>query len=232
MLKSSYLGSSRRKILSLYFRMEQFWAWYFRMDQFRALYFKMDQFWDFISEWINFELDISKWINLEPNISEWINFELDISEWINFELDISEWINLEPNISEWINFEPYISDLNIFSHYIGHSVWVIPYESRMSHERILIFRLLFDNQRKWLSGYRIKKKPLPQISNDPWEFQSPIFYQMDQPNRIISSKPSFDCKICGKNTISAFFTATHYCCTQSKMCGSRMPKIFLEAFAR
>ena len=183
MLKSSYLGSSRRKILSLYFRMEQFWAWYFRMDQFRALYFKMDQFWDFISEWINFELDIS------------------------------EWINLEPNISEWINFEPYISDLNIFSHYIGHSVWVIPYESRMSHERILIFRLLFDNQRKWLSGYRIKKKPLPQISNDPWEFQSPIFYQMDQPNRIISSKPSFDCKICGKTqfrrSLQRHITAVH-----------------------
>ena len=82
----------------------------------------------------------------------------------------------------------------------------------MSHKRIIIFRVFADNQQKWLSGYRIKKKPLPRIFND-WEFQIPIFHQSNQPVRI-SSKPSFVCKICQKKlefrrALQRHITAVH-----------------------
>ena len=84
----------------------------------------------------------------------------------------------------------------------------------MSHKRIIIFRILWDNQKKWLSsGYRIKKKPLPEI-NDDWEFQSPIFHPSYQPMRIIPPKKSFVCKICKKKlefrrALQRHITAVH-----------------------
>ena len=106
-------------------------------------------------------------------------------------------INFDP-FNNFSNFPTTRMFLEWTCPFISHSVWVIPYESRMSHKRILIFRILYENQQKWLSSaYRIKKKPLPPISND-WEFRAPIFHQTDRPNRIISSKKLFNCKICGK----------------------------------
>ena len=103
----------------------------------------------------------------------------------------------------------------VFKNIMSHSVWVMDESFHISHKWvILIFRKFADAQQRWLiSGYRIKKKFVPRISND-WEFESPIFNYSNQPIRSIPSKPSFDCKICGKKAefrraLQRHITAVH-----------------------